>query len=107
MMLFMFAAIIFTMASTTVTAEQCASNQNVCKWAEQEGQNCDCIGTPCITDNAHKVSIADSAFYTCQLISAFRDCAESEVVADGEFSQLNCKCSSGTYVINNGAVVCG
>nr|B0L0Y6.1 RecName: Full=Putative conotoxin; Flags: Precursor [Conus caracteristicus]ABQ00573.1 unknown precursor [Conus caracteristicus] len=106
MKLFMFAAIIFTMASTTVRAEQCANNRKVCTWDGQGDTNCDCIGTACHEDDAHKVSVAGSAFYTCQPISAFRVCDGSEDVMDAGFSELYCRCSGGSYTISNGEVVC-
>nr|UMA82334.1 conotoxin precursor Cerm08 [Conus ebraeus] len=111
MMLFMFAAIIFTMASTTVTADTCASAKSVCAWGGQ-GESCSCSAPhTCTQDDAHKVEVnmgeGVQALYTCKQISDFNVCTGTDAVMDAQFSQLNCRCSSNTYIIQNSAVVCG
>nr|UMA83276.1 conotoxin precursor Cerm08 [Conus judaeus]UMA83585.1 conotoxin precursor Cerm08 [Conus judaeus] len=103
MKLFIFAAIIVAMA----TAEQCPNNRAVCAWQDQEGVNCDCIGTSCTKDSAHSINAAGSTLYTCQEISAFRECVGSEAALNSDFSQMNCRCASGVYTISGTAVVCG
>nr|ATF27507.1 conotoxin [Conus andremenezi] len=111
MMLFMFAAIIFTMASTTVTAETCTSDKRVCAW---QGQNdtCSCSNSnSCTRDDAHKVVVTmtqgGQSFFTCKKISDFSACDGSQSVMNSGMSQLNCRCSGDTYKIENGVVVCG
>nr|UMA83922.1 conotoxin precursor Cerm08 [Conus judaeus] len=111
MMLFMFAAIIFTMASATVTLDTCASAKGVCAWAGQ-GESCSCSAThSCTQDDAHKVEVnmegGVQALYTCQQISDFDVCTGTGAVMPADWSQLNCRCSSNKYTLENGAVVCG
>nr|UMA83586.1 conotoxin precursor Cerm08 [Conus judaeus]DAZ86568.1 TPA_inf: conotoxin precursor Cerm08 [Conus judaeus] len=111
MMLFMFAAITFTMASATVTLDTCASAKVVCAWAGQ-GESCSCSAThSCTQDDAHKVEVnmerGVQALYTCQQISDFDKCTATGAVMPADLSQLYCRCSNNKYTIENDDVVCG
>nr|DAZ86569.1 TPA_inf: conotoxin precursor Cerm08 [Conus judaeus] len=110
MMLFMFAAIIFTMASTTVSLDTCANAKKVCR-AVVDGRTdeiCDCDGIPggCIMDDRHKFFFSKSTLYTCP-VSAFRICDGSETVFQAKFPQFNCRCASNVYRGVNNKAVCG
>nr|UMA82620.1 conotoxin precursor Cerm08 [Conus ebraeus] len=112
MMLFMFAAIIFTMASTAVTLDTCVSAESVCTWEGQAEPGCNCSAPhTCTKDDDHKIEVTlaegTQAIYTCKKISDFTGCSETGDVMATDFSQLNCRCSSNKYAIENGTVVCG
>nr|AXL95456.1 conotoxin-like precursor unassigned superfamily 08 [Conus ermineus] len=112
MMLFMFAAIIFTMASTTVIEDMCENGgQSVCAWKGM-GEMCICPDPySCVQSDAYKAEVTlvnrTETFYTCQQISDFSLCAASDPAMQGQLQQLNCRCSNGIYVLGVGAIVCG
>nr|DAZ86919.1 TPA_inf: conotoxin precursor Cerm08 [Conus judaeus] len=113
MMLFMFAAIIFTMVSTTVSLGTCANEQKVCLAVHMgwKDELCDCPGIlgGCIMEGHHEFSLYESLqFYTCQPVSDFRICHGSETAFDPANRQFNCRCESRKYILAaNADVVCG
>nr|DAZ86920.1 TPA_inf: conotoxin precursor Cerm08 [Conus judaeus] len=111
MMLFMFAAIIFTMASTTVSLKTCANEKKVCVAfiADRMDDICNCPGIPrgCTLKDDHAFYLYTSEYYTCQPVLDFHICNGSEPVFQGENTQFNCRCASNVYIVENYEVVCG
>nr|UMA83277.1 conotoxin precursor Cerm08 [Conus judaeus] len=89
----------------------CASAESVCAWKGQDGAGCSCSAPhSCIQDDDHKVEVTmgegAQVLYTCKQISNFTECTGTGDVMATDLSQLNCRCSSNKYVLDNSAVVC-
>nr|AXL95570.1 conotoxin-like precursor unassigned superfamily 08 [Conus ermineus] len=107
MKLFMFTAIIFTMASTTVTARTCRNNMEVCAIQYDEMYDyCSCSNGGCIKDDPYKVAVPGMSVFTCQQISDFNICGQSQFVMKDPAYQINCRCRDGRYKVVHGGIKC-
>nr|AXL95466.1 conotoxin-like precursor unassigned superfamily 08 [Conus ermineus] len=110
MKLFMFTAIIFTMASTTVTETTCENDKKACGMVlgNLRDTHCDCASTGnCIFHPAHKITVDDTLFYTCRKNSDFDICDGSQPVMNAALTQLNCRCPGAAYTFEGSDVICG
>nr|DAZ86921.1 TPA_inf: conotoxin precursor Cerm08 [Conus judaeus] len=110
MMLFMFAAIIFTMASTTVSLKTCANEKKVCVAfiADRMDDICNCPGIPrgCTLKDDHAFYLYTSEYYTCQPVLDFSVCQGTERVFVPANAQFNCRCNPHEYKVENTKIVC-
>nr|ATF27506.1 conotoxin [Conus andremenezi] len=109
MKLFVFAAIIFTMVSTTSTCEDVTSVCHVTV-GSQNSSVCNCAGSSSCPKDADYAFPADQSgqdatLYACQKKADFSDCTNGQDVLTD--MKINCKCTSGKIKLSADPEVCG